>query len=311
MRTMPPLNALKAFAAAGRYLNFRLAANALGVTQGAVAQQVRTLEQTLDTRLFDRHARGLALTEQGRRYLPAIHRAFDMIADATAELAPGPAFVTISTTPSFATRWLVKRLGRFADQYPDIRLRLDASTTRANFQTDGVDIAIRQGQPPFGPGLVADPLFGSEVIAVCHPDLTRGPGAIRTPADVRHHMLLQDAHGQWPVFLDTAPGDIPTTELRTIQFSQTSLAIDAAIARQGVALSNRALVADELRENRLCQPFPFSMDTGEAYYVVAPREPRNPALVACVRGWLVDEAGMKNPETTPNGSGDTSESQTT
>lgn len=290
MRDMPPLNSLKAFEASGRHLNFRLAAEELGVTQGAVAQQVRALENLLNIKLFERHARGLSLTNEGRRYLPPLRRAFDMIAEATENLAPKDAVVTISSTPSFATRWLVPRLGAFSHEHPDIRIRLDASNTLANFQNDGIDIAIRQGKPPFGPGLLADALFDSEVIAVCHPDLSKGANAICSPADLRHHVLLEDTHGNWPVFMEAALGNVPVDDARTMNFSQTSLAIDAAIARQGVALTNRALVEDDLVENRLCQPFSFSLVTDEGYYVVAPREPRNPVLVSIVRDWLVAQS---------------------
>lgn len=287
MRDMPPLNSLKAFEASGRHLNFRLAAEELGVTQGAVAQQVRALESLLNIKLFNRLARGLSLTDEGRRYLPPVRRAFDMIAEATENLAPADAVVTISATPSFATRWLVPRLGAFSEEHPSIRIRLDASQTLSNFQTDGVDIAIRQGKPPFGPGLVADPLFGSEVIVVCHPELAEGPLPIRTPDDLRHHVLLEDAHGWWPLFLEAAMSDSPAPDMKTMNFNQTSLAIDAAIASQGVALTNHALVSQELEDGRLCQPFAHSLTTDEGFYVVAPREPRNPALVAVVRDWLI------------------------
>ncbi len=286
MRDMPPLNSLKAFEASGRHLNFSRAAQELGVTQGAIAQHVRALEALLKLKLFDRHARGLSLTDEGRRYLTPVRRAFDLIAEATENLSPRAAVVTISTTPSFATKWLVPRLGAFADEYPDIRVRLDASNTLSNFQTDGVDIAIRQGTPPFGPGLVAEPLFASDVIAVCHPDLCRGRHPIAAVQDLRHHALLEDTHGRWPLFLEKALGDRSDTEMRTTTFSQTSLAIDAALAGQGVALTNRAFVDADLKANRLCQPFPFSITTDEGFYTVAPRAPRDPAIVSDVRQWL-------------------------
>lgn len=152
MRDIPPLNGLRAFEAAGRHLNFRLAADELGVTQGAVAQQVRGLETLLKVKLFDRGPKGLALTDAGRRYLPSLTRAFDLIAEAGAELAPRDAVVTISTTPSFATRWLVPRLADFARDHPTLRLRIDASNTLSNFQSDGVDIAVRLGGPRSDPG---------------------------------------------------------------------------------------------------------------------------------------------------------------
>jgi len=290
MRSIPPLNSLKAFEAAGRHLNFRLAADELGVTQGAVAQHVRALEALLKLKLFERRARGLALTDEGRRYLPTVRRAFEMLAEATENLAPKDAVVTISATPSFATKWLVPRLGTFARDHPDIRVRLDASNTLANFQTDGVDIAIRQGKPPFGPGLTAEPLFASELIAVCHPDLAIGPHPISRPEDLQHHVLLEDSHGQWPLFLESALDDHHMFDMKTMNFSQTSLAIDAALARQGVALTVRAFVDADLEANRLCQPFPFSMVTEEGFHVVAPRRPRIPGIVDVMRDWLVQQA---------------------
>jgi len=287
MRDMPPLNALKAFEASGRHLNFRLAAEELGVTHGAIAQHVRALEALLKVRLFERQARGLALTDEGRRYLPPVRRAFDMIAEATANLVPQDGLVTISSTPSFATKWLVPRLGLFMEDHPNIRIRLDASNAVANFQSDGVDIAVRQGKPPFGPGLVAELLFASELIAVCHPDLATGRHPISSPEDLRHHILLEDTHGQWPLFLEKALGGCELPDMKTTNFSQTSLAIDAAIARQGVALTSRAIVETDLAAKRLCQPFPFFMIADEGFYIVAPREPRNAGIVEITRKWLV------------------------
>ncbi len=259
------------------------------MTQGAVAQQVRSLEALLKIKLFDRQPRGLSLTDEGRRYLPPLRRALDMIAEATENLAPRDAVVTISATPSFATRWLVPRLGVFAEEHPNIRVRLDASNALANFQTDGVDLAIRQGKPPFGPGLIAEPLFSTELIAVCHPDLTTGPDPIKSQQDLKHHVLLEDTHGQWPLFLEATLSDSQVAETKKMNFSQTSLAIDAAVARQGVALTNRAFVEMDLKANRLVQPFPASLPTEDGYFVVAPREPRNAVIVAIVREWLINQ----------------------
>ena len=105
-----------------------------------------------------------------------------------------------------------------------------------------------------------------------------------------HHVLLEDTHGKWPIFLEAALGDSPEWDMKTMNFSQTSLAIDAAVARQGVALTNRALVEEDLKEMRLCQPFEYSISIDEGYYVVAPRKPRNPPLVASVREWLIAQA---------------------
>ncbi|MEM8687912.1 MAG: transcriptional regulator GcvA [Pseudomonadota bacterium] len=290
MTRLPPLNALKAFEAAGRHLNFRLAAEDIGVTHGAVAQQVRALEARLGVKLFHRLPRGLELTDEGRKYLTPIHHAFALIADATDKLCPHQAELTVSVTPSFATKWLVPRLGQFTEVHPDINVTVDASQRLANFQDDGIDIAVRQGTPPFGPGLVADQLFAQEFYAVCHPSLLNGKHPLRAPEDLAHHVLLHDAHGLWPLFLEKIFANRPRPVLRSMSFNQTALAVDAAVAGQGVALVSDPLVSRELADGRLCRPFEQSLSGGLSFYVVAPRKPRKPETVERMRHWLLSQA---------------------
>ncbi len=138
---------------AGRHLNFRLAAEALSVTQGAVAQQVRGLEADLGLRLFERLPRGLAFTEAGRSYHAQITSAFEMLEEATRALKPSSQHVTISVTPSFASRWLIPHLPEFTSRYRGIDLRILATERVSSFHSDGIDLAIRQGHPPFGGSL--------------------------------------------------------------------------------------------------------------------------------------------------------------
>ncbi|RWF15024.1 MAG: LysR family transcriptional regulator, partial [Mesorhizobium sp.] len=143
MGRLPSLNALRAFEVATRHLNFRLAAEELRVTQGAVAQQVRGLEAELGLKLFERQPRTLALTEAGRGYVANVRRAFELIAEATEALRPEPQHITISVTPTFASKWLIPRLPDFTAAHADIDLRIVASDRMANFQTDAVDLAVR------------------------------------------------------------------------------------------------------------------------------------------------------------------------
>jgi LysR family glycine cleavage system transcriptional activator len=281
MPPLPPLNALRAFEVAARHLNFRLAAEDLGVTQGAVAQQVRHLEAHLGLQLFQRTGRSLVLTEAGRGYAANLRRAFDLMAEATATLRPEPAKVTISVTPTFATRWLIPRLGAFTEAHPAIDLAILASDRMANFQSDGVDLAVRLGRPPFGPGLLAEPLFEQVLIAVA------APGAPRT--------RLHDAHDHWPQFLalggeDEAPPD------RNLRFNQTAFAIEAALAGQGIALVPSFYVADDLTAGRLIQPMGQSLRTGADFHLVSPRKPpRPPGPVAVLRDWLRAAARESSP----------------
>lgn len=291
MRELPPLNALKAFEASGRCLNFRVAADELGVTQGAVAQQVRALERALAVTLFHRGARGVALTEEGRRYFASVRRAFDLLAEATDEIRPRDAIVTVSATPSFAARWLVPRMGPFSQKHPTLRVRIEATERLANFRSDGVDIAVRRGRPPFGPGLSWTPLLPSELIVVCHPSLANGPRPIRRACDLFHHVLLEDSHGYWPILLEQILDGPAAPKFRYMTFSQTTLAIEAAISQQGVALADRAFVEDELKTGLLVQPFASSIEPGAGYFVVSAREPHNRSAVETVRAWLTQIHG--------------------
>ncbi|MFT4182104.1 MAG: transcriptional regulator GcvA [Rhizobium sp.] len=290
IRRLPPLNGLRVFEVVARHLNFRLAAEELGVTQGAVAQQIRGLEAELGLKLFERHPRTLALTEAGRRYVANIRRAFELISEATETLKPEPRHLTISVTPSFASKWLIPRLPDFAAAHPDIDLRILASDRMSDFQTDAVDLAVRLGRPPFGPGLNAELLFEQIVIAVGSPLLveTLGP-----PGDRSHfsrYPLLHDGHDFWPQFLELAfPEGVPPAP-KNIRFNQTSLAIEAAIAGQGLALTSLFFVDGDIAAGRLIRVLPTDLRAGSDFYVVSPRKPRHPASVAAVRNWLTRAA---------------------
>ncbi len=302
MPRLPPLTALRAFEAAGRHLNFRRAAEEIGVTQGAVAQQVRGLEATLKVKLFHRQPRGLALTEEGRAYHAPLRRAFRLLEEASDALQPKAAVLTISVTPSFATRWLVPRLGAFMQSNPALDVRIVASQDLADFQSDGVDIAVRQGKPPFGPGLTAELLYPFAFYAVCSPDLQAGRHPIRGPQDLHHHVLLHDAHGLWPLFLETFGADRPLASKRALKFSQTALALEAAVAGQGVALACDPMVEDDLAAGRLCRPLAMTVESEIGFYVVAPRSPRRAGHVGLMRDWLLsqsraDSGGGRTPRT--------------
>lgn len=290
MSRLPPLNALRAFEAAGRHLTFRAAAEELGVTQGAVAQQVRALESRLGMRLFDRLPRGLALTDAGRRYHAPVRRAFALLEEATAELGQGRTVLTISVPPSFAQKWLVPRLGAFTRANPDLDVRVAGSERLANFQNDGIDIAVRLGKAPFGPGLRADLLFSAVYAPVCAPALADGNPPLRTPHDLRSHVLLQDAHGLWPLYFERHLGAPPSPGQRIVKFNQTSLSIDAAIGGQGVALACAPLVADDIAQGRLVRPLSRTIEDGTGFYIVAPRAPRRAKAVQRMRDWLLAQA---------------------
>lgn len=287
--TLPSLNGLKAFEVAARHLNFRLAAEELGVTQGAVAQQVRGLEAELGMSLFERLPRTLALTAEGRRYIADIRRALEIIARATGELKPQAIKLTISTTPSFASRWLIPRLSEFTALHPDLDLHILATERISNFAADGVDLAVRYGRPPFGPGLNAELLFEQEVIAACSPLLLAGRNPPRTAEELSTYPLLHDAHNLWPEFVERHLTNSRSPSFKGISFSQTSHAIEAAIAGQGIVLANRGFITDDLAKGRLLRIFDRTLRGPADFYLVWPRYRKSPALETVI-GWLLAEA---------------------
>ncbi|MHA6324109.1 LysR substrate-binding domain-containing protein [Roseivivax sp. CAU 1753] len=286
---LPPLNGLRAFTAAGRHLTFRAAAEDLGVTQGAVAQQVRGLEEHLGLRLFLREPRGLAFTEEGRAYHAAVSRAFSQLFDATAALRSAPSRVTISVTPTFASKWLIPRLAEFTVAHPEIDLRITATERVSSFHADGIDLAVRQGRPPFGASLCADLLFPQEVIAVCSPNLVAQQDVPLDAAALSRMTLLHDTHDLWPKFLDTAFRR-DAGQSRGLRFNQTTLSLDAALAGQGVALASRYLVQRDLKAGRLVQPLNAALDGGQDFYLLTPRQGASDASLR-VRDWLLGMTG--------------------
>jgi LysR family glycine cleavage system transcriptional activator len=310
MRRLPPLNALRAFEAAARHLSFKKAAEELHVTPAAVSHQVKALEDYLGVSLFRRLTRALALTKAGENYYPPVRDGFDRFASATgrllAEEGAGP--LTVSTTIAFAAKWLVPRLNRLHDEHPEIDVRIHATDEIVDFARDNVDVAIRYG-PGRYPGLHAERFFGDEVYPVCNPGLIDGSPPLRKPDDLRHHTLL---HFEWVKRVETDPSwrlwlraagvaGIDTT--RGLKFNDESMAVQAAIDGDGVALCSSVLVADDLAEGRLVKPFDVSLEVEHAYYLVYPQAAFNPPKVTAFHKWIDAEAlkgegltAAKNPK---------------
>src|SRR6476620_9026872 len=175
---LPPLNALKAFEAAARHESFTRAAAELFVTQGAVSHQVKALETELGLKLFNRERQRLVLTEAGRDYLAVVRDALDRIALGTERLLQrqSAGVLTVSTSPDFAAKWLVHRLGNFVEAHPGIDLRVSATMHH-------VDFAVGQGDGNW-PGLDTVRLSSEQLFPVCSPKLLTGRRALAKPADI-------------------------------------------------------------------------------------------------------------------------------
>ena len=284
------MNALRAFEAAGRHLNFRAAADELGVTQGAVAQQVRALEEALGARLFERRARGVSFTPSGRGYHAEVSDAFARLREATALLRPGPAKVTISVTPTFASRWLIPNLPDFTTRHPEIDFRILSTERVLSFRGDGIDLAVRQGRPPFGAQLDVELLFRQSIVAVASPDLVAGRTLPLDDRELGELALLHDTHNLWPEFMRRTCIAVGTPRRRNLHFSQTGLSVEAALAGQGVALASRFLVARDLDAGRLVRVTASDYRGSEDFHLLAPRDERRQPAVTAVRQWLLSRA---------------------
>src|SRR3712207_3311713 len=185
LRRLPPLNAVKAFEAAARSESFARAAEELCVTPGAVSHQVKALEATLGVRLFNRERQRLAITEPGREYLGVVRDALDRIAVGTARLVQrqGSGILTVSVSPDFAAKWLVHRLGRFAQSHPGIDLRVSATAHHVDFAREEVDLAVRHGDGDW-PGLHVVRLCPERLFPVCSPRLLSGRNRVATASDL-------------------------------------------------------------------------------------------------------------------------------
>src|SRR5947209_19566771 len=181
---LPSLNGLKSFEAAARHESFTRAAQELCVTQGAVSHQVKALEEELGVKLFNRERQRLVITESGREYLGVVRDALDRIALGTERLMQrqSSGALTISTSPDFAAKWLVHRLGRFAEAHPDIDLRVSATMHHVDFASEDVDLAVRHGEGHWS-GLHVERLCSEQLFAVCSPKLMQD-GGLREPSDL-------------------------------------------------------------------------------------------------------------------------------
>ena len=290
-RRLPSLNALKAFEAAARHESFTRAAGELNVTQGAVSHQVKALEDELGLRLFQRERQRLVITDAGKSYLEIVRDAFDRIAAGTERLMQRQksGVLTVTASPNFAAKWLVHRLGRFAEANPGIDLRIGATVEHVDFAREDVDVAVRHGDGRW-PGLHVTRLCAEELFPICSPKLLKGRNGLRSPADLARQTLLHsDDAGDWTKWIEAA--GISGIDLsRGPVFSQRSMAIDAAIDGHGVALARSALCAWDLLAGRLVRPFDLALKVPYAYWIACPKANADLPKIATFRTWLLAEA---------------------
>ena len=297
MIRLPPLNALRAFDAAGRHLSFTQAAAELNVTPGAISQQIRALEDYLEVKLFKRINRTIVLTEAGQLFLPLISSGFEQFGEAVAMLrerrSDGP--LTITSAPSFMAKWLIPRLGKFKTRHPGIDVRIDTSDRLVDLMHEDIDVGIRFGNGAY-PELDTLYLFSFDLIPVCSPELLRRHGGLQQVSDLKNHILLHSNYDEldpgwpdWDMWLKVVGADDVDTE-HGIYFNQSDLLFQAALDGQGVALIANVMAEPEIKAGRLLQPFEQRLPVKLNYHLVTSPQKAKTAKVAAFREWILDES---------------------
>ncbi|WP_259782302.1 transcriptional regulator GcvA [Aestuariispira ectoiniformans] len=294
MRPLPPIAAMRALEAAARHLSFTRAADELHITQSAVSHQIRHLEEFWGFPLFKRQSRGLILTEQGEALADVIRSFLEQMEQTLGRLTEtevrGP--LKVSLLQSFAVKWLVPRLPDFQAVHPEIDVWISTNDDPIDFGEGEADLAIRLGGGNY-PSLFSELLLTEKVFPVCSPRLAERLGMPECPRDLLRYPLMlrnnEERTATWQEWFLRAGVENPQLADGP-RFPDTNMALQAALADQGVALVRSAHVGDDLEAGRLIRLFDVDYPSASAYYLVCPKGRENQPKIKAFREWLQEEA---------------------
>ncbi len=296
----PPISALRALEAAARHLSYTKAAQELHITQSAVSHQIRHAEELWGLKLFERRGRRVILTPNGQTLVPIVRSFITGLTSAIEELKGEDRreSLRVSLLQSFAFKWLVPRLGRFNQRHPDIDVWISTTEELVDFSLDNADMGIRLGQGNW-PELHVTALLREYVFPVCSPHLLEELGTPSRPEDLFNYPLLRrsamDICPRWRDWFRDAGINIKRIPKGT-KFPDTSMAVQAALDGQGVALARSAHVGDDLRNGRLVKLFNVYSESSVKYFVVCPRGKENDPSIVAFTEWLLEEARIAQAE---------------
>ncbi|MCW9034443.1 MAG: transcriptional regulator GcvA [Rhodospirillales bacterium] len=296
MNKLPPLNGLRSFEAAARHNSFKSAAQELNVTPAAISHQVKNLELFLGVELFERMPRGLKLTEAGRGYLPGLTAGFETLVKAGSRLKEKgvEGRLSISALASFGKVWLIPRIPRFLERYPDLSVDIFYDETSVDFRKDPFDIGIRYGLGIY-PGLYSKLIMTEEVYPVCSPMLLNGPHPLTKFSDLKNFELVHDCAAltmepstTWGFWLaqEGVKGIEPNKGLGV---SDSNALIDLLLTGYGVGIGRSSMTKEHLAAGRLVRPFAESRPSEFSHFVVTPEPSMEQPKVKAFFDWVQEE----------------------
>jgi LysR family transcriptional regulator, glycine cleavage system transcriptional activator len=292
-RNIPPLNPLRVFEAAARHIHFTRAADELGITQAAVSRQISVLEKWLSVSLFERRHTELRLTPVGTRYLQALRQAFDIIDESTTGILTEPvqSKVTLCSYATFAQFWLMPRLSRFRQKYPDVQVDFLTSVASIEFRKDQADLIVTHGiaRPE---GVISQKIFGDVLVPVCSPAFLEKNQPISSPADLKKLTLLHSRYrstdwAEWfahiGIEFDTRPG---------LVFAGSTLAYQAAKEGIGLAMGQYRLLESEIASGALVIPFDHRLERASGYFLLHSKHALHDPNITAFRDWIMEEAAQ-------------------
>lgn len=291
---LPPLNAMRAFEAAARHGNFAAAAADLHVTHWAVGKQIKLLEDWLGVPLFERRARGVALTDEGAELLGDASEALSRLEAAAAKLRrPEPSrrisgMVRVNVPTSFALRWLIPRLAEFQRSFPNVDVRISVTSRRLRYIGSAADLGVRLNWQP-AHGFRSQVLMKDWQVPACSPELLRNR-PVTSVEDLRRHALLHSAttRWSWPQWL-AAAGHPDLLPLRHVEMEHVHLQLQAAVDGLGIAIASKPLIEKDIAAGRLVCPIAKPESDGGDYVLVSEDHPENAAAEA-FREWIAAAA---------------------
>lgn len=297
MKVYNHLKALYYFLVTARCLSIKRAADELYVTQAAVSQQIRLLEEALGVALFHRQHRAIALTQEGLNLLPHIELAFSSIAKGIDGLRADkdPTKITLSVLPSFASRWLIPRLGSFYEAHPGIAINLTMTEKLESFDRQDIDLAIRFGLGRYD-DIESRPLMGDYLYPAAHPDYLKKhvkKNGIDDINKLKELRLLDDAISNlsWDHWLDKKGFKKNRRELNRVRYEGSHYVIDSALSAQGVAMVRHSLVAEAVAQKQLVRLSGEPVELDYQYFLCAPRHHFDFSKIKIFSAWLLQQVG--------------------